>query len=1309
MILSTSEPSPTSTKTIPIKATFNESVTGFDSTDISLVNGTLRDFSGSEKDYIFNLFPTNDGIVTVQVVENAATNSLTRGNFLSEKLSIEYRSRANVIITSTKTSPTNSRPIPFTATFDYDMTGFVESEIKVTNGDVKTNSLTGTGKTYNFEITPRIDGAVIVEIGENSAVDANNNGNKASQPFTIIYDSSNPMVVLSTIANFITSLSNVPLKAKFNESVIGFNAEDINITNASISNFSGSDSLYSFDVIPTAYGEVTIDIAQGGASDSAGNTNDAATQLSFLFDINYFHESFDSLNAWTNTVLSTEYQGAWSIDSIGYDGTSAKSNVEASGHGDRLTKTFIFDSQSVISLWAKRSANDSIKLFIKGRSTTDANNNFDILIDDPDTNFTSRINIVEAGEYDINIETNEKGTIWIDELKTFTNTRPLVFLSSLSSPATNSLPIDVDIHFSAAVSDFYESDIQLQNATVADFYGADQDYNVELDPSSEGEVIISIGENVATDNSGKGNFASEKLKIIYDISKPTLQLTTNNTITNDTSIVVNAIFNEKVTDFKQENITVNNGTVKSLSAKEGTDQREYLITLSPLIDGILAIDVKPQQIKDIAGNPLLEDVSIQIISDRTKPSVGIVYDGSNDDIDYTNITSTFEANWSSFIDTTSGIQFYEWAIGTEIGDSSIQTWRNIGKVNYIKNDSITLLHGGKYFASVRAADLAGNISDIVSSDGVIIDTLSPATPNLKLEEGEKKITLSWSSLSDVNHYNIHRSNENYFTPNVNTLFKQLINRETTFIDTSLEFGLTYFYRLQAIDYAGNQSEYSDVVSGSPQDYTAPIVKIITPSLNDKMEVGTNLSISWTASDNYKVDSTFIVYTIDEGNTWNNIVGLSGDVSDYIWEVPNKLTQNLWIKVIAYDGAGLSGENIVNGLEIFFVYPKIEIISPLTESINWNQKSLALFFTRDMDSSSFTSNSVKIESKYSTIGSFKYEAIQKVLRIKSLNSFSSLDTISITLNGEQIKSKFGYKLDGDGDGVGGDNFQTSFNVSMLADYDTSYTIDVIDLSYFLAGISNNNLSYELGPVEGKAPNFVSVLDSKFDIEDVMSFVMMWNWYVTSDNAPMGRWIATGEFVSLGFDHSGIHFQLPINSSAAEVQILGLNGQLEYHQSKDSSKISISQFDKQKKLFSFLSETDGGRKLEIPYKIIGKRAGLEVSYRFVDKYGNVLSQGTEAIMVENIPDDFSLEDNYPNPFNPWTMIDYSIPSEVTVELIVYDILGREVIRLVDEIQKPGYKSVIWNGRDMYNNEVGSGVYFYQLSTDNFKKTRKMIFMK
>jgi len=77
-------------------------------------------------------------------------------------------------------------------------------------------------------------------------------------------------------------------------------------------------------------------------------------------------------------------------------------------------------------------------------------------------------------------------------------------------------------------------------------------------------------------------------------------------------------------------------------------------------------------------------------------------------------------------------------------------------------------------------------------------------------------------------------------------------------------------------------------------------------------------------------------------------------------------------------------------------------------------------------------------------------------------------------------------------------------------------------------------------------------------------------------------------------------------------------------------------------------------------------------------------------EQIPTHFVLDQNYPNPFNPATKIQFDIPKVTDVSLIVYDMLGREVARIVDETKPPGHYEIEWNG-----SRLASGVYFYRLS--------------
>lgn len=93
----------------------------------------------------------------------------------------------------------------------------------------------------------------------------------------------------------------------------------------------------------------------------------------------------------------------------------------------------------------------------------------------------------------------------------------------------------------------------------------------------------------------------------------------------------------------------------------------------------------------------------------------------------------------------------------------------------------------------------------------------------------------------------------------------------------------------------------------------------------------------------------------------------------------------------------------------------------------------------------------------------------------------------------------------------------------------------------------------------------------------------------------------------------------------------------------------------------------------------------------------------------PEQFDLRQNYPNPFNPVTTIQYALPKSSEVCIRIYNILGQRVRDLVNERQDPGYKTVLWDGKDDHGNEVSSGVYFYRIEAGDFVKCRKMTLLK
>ena len=94
---------------------------------------------------------------------------------------------------------------------------------------------------------------------------------------------------------------------------------------------------------------------------------------------------------------------------------------------------------------------------------------------------------------------------------------------------------------------------------------------------------------------------------------------------------------------------------------------------------------------------------------------------------------------------------------------------------------------------------------------------------------------------------------------------------------------------------------------------------------------------------------------------------------------------------------------------------------------------------------------------------------------------------------------------------------------------------------------------------------------------------------------------------------------------------------------------------------------------------------------------------------LPSEYALFQNYPNPFNPSTQITFDVPNSEFVMLRVYNLLGQDVQTLINKSMTPGRYTVEWNGNDMLNNDVASGVYFYELRGESFISRKKMLLIR
>jgi hypothetical protein len=97
------------------------------------------------------------------------------------------------------------------------------------------------------------------------------------------------------------------------------------------------------------------------------------------------------------------------------------------------------------------------------------------------------------------------------------------------------------------------------------------------------------------------------------------------------------------------------------------------------------------------------------------------------------------------------------------------------------------------------------------------------------------------------------------------------------------------------------------------------------------------------------------------------------------------------------------------------------------------------------------------------------------------------------------------------------------------------------------------------------------------------------------------------------------------------------------------------------------------------------------------------------ADNFPREFVLYSNYPNPFNPTTTLQYDLPEDAHVSIMIFDLMGREIRTLINKQQSAGIKSIMWDGTNDLGQPLSAGMYLYRISAGDFHSVKKMVLLK
>jgi methionine-rich copper-binding protein CopC len=616
VIVSSSEPDPTN-NAFEVLIEFSEPVQNFASGDISIGNGGLSGFTAvNDSTFTVIVTPTINGTETVQVTEAACQDLAGNNNLASNVFEIEFDNiQPTTTISSIETSPTNTSAFDIEIDFSETVYGFESSKISVINGSI-TGFVDVNGANYTAVIDPINDGLVTININSAAATDEAGNDNLAATEYSFIYDGTKPTVVVSSTEPDPTN-NMFEVLIEFSEKVQNFAVDDFDPTNAGLSGFTTiNDSTFTVNVTPTVPGTVSVQVVADGCNDMAGNTNTASNTYSIEYD--NVQPSVEITSSYSSPVYDSPFE---------------------------ITITF---SEEVVGF-------SLAHLDIINGNKSNLNTNDNVV-------YTADITPIAIGSVTVNILANVvndiagNGNIAADEFSiTFAGTKPNVTISSLITGTTNTSPISLDIEFTEAVMGLEESDFQVTNGSVSGLQVLSSSlYKVDLTPTSEGVISVFLPADMVQNSIFNGNSASNTYSITYDITDPTVVISSGApAITNTSPIPVTITFSEEVAGFELTDIVITNGSSLILNT---SDNITFTLNVTPDNDGAVLVNINSDVCTDMAGNNNTAAAQLSRTYDGTVPTVVITSTAS----DPTNVSP---------IPVT--ITFSEAVTGFELGDISI--------------------------------------------------------------------------------------------------------------------------------------------------------------------------------------------------------------------------------------------------------------------------------------------------------------------------------------------------------------------------------------------------------------------------------------------------------------------------------------------------------------------------------------------------------------------------------------------------------------------------------------------------------------
>ncbi len=543
----------------------------------------------------------------------------------------------------------------------------------------------------------------------------------------------------------------------------------------------------------------------------------------------------------------------------------------------------------------------------------------------------------------------------------------------------------------------------------------------------------------------------------------------------------------------------------------------------------------------------------------------------------------------------------------------------------------------------------------------------------------------------------------------------------------------------------DRGDYRYIQSLIVDNNDIPVIdSVVLVSQDPRGDVRFHVYISDRETDNLNFQCS---YSLNNGSyylpttdfRWEGHYAIGG-MQTFIWEsfenIINGYFSNVKFKIEPLDN-DLGIENtsptfILNNI----AGPKLEsVLNDQYPNLLW-QDTIKLLFNR-----SISTNSISSGIEILTDGehcSYSWEASQnnQLLKLFPQTAYYPEKPVEVTITHELV-DYYNHSFDGNQNHVpdgADDDVTINFTTPALADYDFNGILNEYDLLDFITNwnLPTPDLTMEIGPATGLLPYNSFTPDGYFDYEDLMVFIATWKWAMNNisyaklstpyDNTNYMEDLVEQDITVEIIDDRlevVVEYFTNIDVSLIKYNITGtdsiISNTFEYWENNYSDQMLL-----ENNTYTFVGglgkneviDENSGKPIlsiktfveddvTISSSIMGWNQNKELAFNCYTEI---------PIDIDDyIPATYALHTNYPNPFNPITTINYDLPQAGHVKLIVYDILGRQVIELVNDKQDVGYKTIQWNGRNSARQIVSAGMYFYSLEVGDYHAIRKMVLIK